>query len=579
MVYKEHGMWEVLDILRRIHRGESRRAIVRATGRSRGTIRRYFKAARALGWAPEVAAPDEELASRVVARLQPGPREPHPESVAVHLHPHTAQIRDWLTPQEGNKRGLRLTKIHDLLTRQGVVVPYSSLHRFAVAHCGFGRKRVTVRVADVAPGELAEIDFGRLGLVYDPERERRRFLWVLIVTLVHSRHQYVHTTYSQKLPDVIDGLEDAWEFFEGVTARVVLDNLRAAINRPDRYDPAFQRTFEEYARHRGFIIDPANSGHAQGKPHVERAVPYLRENFFRGEDWIDRDHVQREAVRWCVAVAGTRIHGTTRKAPLRVFEEEEKKALRPLEGESFDTPSWADCLAHPDHHIQFQKALYSVPTRYLREKVTVRGDRKLVRIYHKGQLIKTHPTQAPGGRATDYEDYPDELTPYALRDPQRIIRQGQSLGSAIGRFLEELLAGTFPWARLRQAQKLLRLAQRYRPERVDAACRRALAFDLINVRRVERILTQGLDPSDVPPESRGQLVLFPARFLRPAGSFTHNDQSKEESLDGDQTVSENRPQTAPPLGPSPDAPRSGGVREEGPPGPGGLPGADPPGRD
>lgn len=579
MAYKEHGMWEVLDVLRRIDRGESHKAVVRATGRSRGTIRRYVRVARALGWAPGAAAPTEELASEVLARLQPGPREPRSKAVAGRLGPHAEQIRRWLAPEQGKKRGLRLTKVHKLLERRGVIVPYSSLHRFAVEHCGFGRKRLTVRVAETAPGELAEIDFGRLGLVYDPERERRRVLWALIVTLVYSRHQYVHTTFSQKLADLIDGLEDAWEFFGGIVSRLVLDNLRDAVTRADRYDPVFQRTFQEYARHRGFVIDPANVRHAQGKPHVERGVPYLRESFFRGESWIDRDHVQREALRWCLAVAGTRIHGTTRKAPLRVFEEEEKAALRPLVGERFDTPFWAECIVHPDHHIQFQKAIYSVPTRYLRKKVTVRGDRKLIRIYHRGRLIKTHPPQPPGGRSTDYEDYPQELTPYALRDPERLIRQGRSQGAAIGGFLEKLLAGTFPWARLRQAQKLLRLAQRYGPGRLDAACRRALAFDLINVRRVERILTQGLELADATAGPQGRLISFPARFLRPAGSFTHNHQPEEESIHGDQTVPKDSAQTAASIGPRSHPAGSGGLREEGRPGPGGLPGADPAGRD
>jgi len=77
-----------------------------------------------------------------------------------------------------------------LLARQGVSVPYSSLHRFAVAQCGFqDERRVTVRVAPVAAGELAEVHFGRLGCVPDPETGKRRTLHALIVTLVHSRHQ------------------------------------------------------------------------------------------------------------------------------------------------------------------------------------------------------------------------------------------------------------------------------------------------------------------------------------------------------------------------------------------------------
>ena len=147
--------------------------------------------------------------------------------------------------------------MHQLLARQGVHVPYSSLHRFAAKHCGFSeRRRTTVRMAECEPGQLAEVDFGRLGYVSDPESGRRRMLWALIVVLVHSRHQYVHVTHSQQVRESIGGLEDAWAFFGGTPRRVVLDNLRAAVTKPDRYDPVFQRTFEEYASYRDFIIDP-----------------------------------------------------------------------------------------------------------------------------------------------------------------------------------------------------------------------------------------------------------------------------------------------------------------------------------
>jgi hypothetical protein len=105
--------------------------------------------------------------------------------------------------------------------------------------------------------------------------------------------------------------------------------------------------------------------------------------------------------------------------------------------------------------------------------VDVRGDRRVVRIYHRGDLIKVHVPQLPGRRATDYADCPAARAPYAMRAPDACIRQAEGLGPAIGQFTTVLLSGTFPWARLRQAQKLLRLAERYGAARVNAACARA----------------------------------------------------------------------------------------------------------
>jgi transposase len=559
MAYREIAMWEILEVLRRVHRGEQQRAIRRVTGHSRSTIRRWVAAATELGWAAAVQVPDEALARRVAQRMRPEPETRAMGESEAQLGVHQAQIRAWLQPEDGS-RGLRLSKVHQLLARQGIAVPYSSLHRFATRHCGFhDERRITVRVADVAPGELAEVDFGRLGLVPDPATGRRRVLHALIVTLVHSRHQYVHVTHTQTLPDLLEGLEDAWTFFGGVPTRVVLDNLKAAVTKADRYDPVFQRTFAEYARYRGFVIDAAVPRHAKGKPHVERQVQYVRESFFRGETWIDRDHVQRAAVRWCCEVAGQRVHGTTRKRPLVVFEAVEQAKLQPLERPRFDPPAWRQCKVHPDHHIQFQKALYSVPTRHVGKRVWVRGDSKLVRIYVEGECVKTHERMEAGGRATDYHDYPAERASYAMRDPEAIIAEARRRGLHIGRFAEKLLAGTFPWSRLRQAQKLLRIGQRYGNARLDAACRRALAFELFNVRRVEKIVEAGLDHGDT-PHAQGELIPLPARFLRPTDHFTH---PKETATHGDQPIAQDDPQTPEALRRPGDHARSGRLRPEG----------------
>lgn len=541
MAYREHGMWEVFEVLRRVHAGEAYRSVARGTGRSPKTVRRYLRLARKLGWEPKgVVAPDEQLAGRVAARLRPGPRELSQTAAQTLLVPHLDQLRRWLAADDPSAAGLTLAKIRILLERQGVAVSYSALCRFAHKHLDFGRDRTTVRMADCQPGELAEVDFGRLGVIDDPGTSRRRVLHALVVTLVFSRHQYLYVTHSQQVTDLVDGLEEAWAFFGGCPRRVVIDNLKPAVIKADRYDPCFQRTFEEYARYRGFTIDAALVRHPQGKPHVERQVPYARENFFRGEHFMDRDHVQRQAIAWCLGRAGTRIHGTTRKRPLEQFEQHERAALLSLDKpERFDVPRWAELSVHPDCHVRLGNALYSVPHAYKGKKVTVRADRSLVRIYLYGELIKTHAVRPPGGRSTDYEDYPPEKTDYAMRDPNRLVARARTHGQAIGQFAERLLAGDFPWAKLRQAQKLVRLVDTYGPRHVEAAARRALSFDLINVRRLETMIERALEGTSHtdPLACSSKLMQMPLRFARPATSFHQYDlpaePTQEEITDGD----------------------------------------------
>ncbi len=521
MSYREHGMWEVLEVLRRCARSEKTATIARGTGHSRFTVRRYLRLAKEIGWTPAHGEPTEAVAAEVLKRLRPGPREAPADTPTVeqHLLPHLEEIRGWLVPEQG--RPLRLTRVQTLLRQHHALqVSYSGLRRFAQAYCEFGRRSTTVRMAETAPGEIAECDFGRLGYVPDPGSGKRRLLYALIVTLVYSRHQFVYVTPHQTLPEVIGGLEAAWEFFGGVTHRLILDNLKAAVRRADRYDPIFQRSFAEYAHYRGFVIDAAVPRDPTGKPHVERNVPYVRENFFRGGQWQDRAHVQREAERWCLETAGKRIHGTTRQIPLVVFEAEERGALLALEKPRYDPPEWGRCKVHPDHLVSFRLAFYSAPTRYVGEPVDVRGDQQLVRLYARGELIKTHPRMPPGKKSIDYADYPPEKAPYAMRDIDYVIRCGHELGPHVGEFLTRILSVHCPWARLRQAQRVLRLGRTYGAAALNRACERALHFELLDVRRLDSIVRLGLEAPNAVRPAVPALPIQPAlRFLRDPASF------------------------------------------------------------
>jgi hypothetical protein len=477
-------------------------------------------------------APDEELAQEVVAALRPGPKGVEATETQVKLTPYAERIREWLKPDDYYQRGLQLTKVHRLLERDGLSVSYSALYRYAVKQLGFSEKALTVRMAEVSPGEVAEVDFGRLGLVLEPETGIRRVVHALIVTLVYSRHQYVHVSHSQKLPDLISGLDDAWEFFGGVPARVIIDNLKAAVTKADRYEPVFSRTFNMYAEHQGFTIDAAESRSPKHKPHVERVVPYVRENFFRAEKFLGLEHVQREARKWCLETAGMRTHGTTKRQPFLEFEAVEKAALRPAAAERFDTPQWGEPKVHIDCHVQFKSATYSVPYEHRGKQTTIRGDSKLVRIYIDGQLVKTHSRRLAGERSTDYGDYPADKSVYAMRDVSYLIEKAQERGESIGIFAERLLSGDCPWSHLRQSQKLLRLCDKYGYQRLEAACSRALNFDVINVKRLENIIKNALENERqetlAPSESRGNVVQLPLRFLRDNRSFNHNKKTEEQ---------------------------------------------------
>jgi hypothetical protein len=176
---------------------------------------------------------------------------------------------------------------------------------------------------------------------------------------------------------------------------------------------------------------------------------------------------------------------------------------------------------HPDHHVSFMQALYSSPATTCPPgtKLEVRGDGSLVKLYKKGELVKVHPRQPRGGRATDPDDYPPEKTAYALRAPDRVVRRAADLGPNVEAFATRLFEGPLPWAKLRSGQKLLRLGEKYTAARLDAACARALSYDLVDVRRLHRILLQALDVETLPPAADGPPLA--GRFARPGSAFDH----------------------------------------------------------
>ncbi|HXH97072.1 MAG TPA: IS21 family transposase [Gaiellaceae bacterium] len=511
MSYREVHVVEVREVVRLWSRGESLRSISRRTGLDRKTVSRYVKAAQQAGCKLGEKADDAAI-GEVIGRVRaqgPGVRGRSWQMCAEHRE----LLAGWL------EKRVPLSKVQALLARHtGVVVPYRTLHRYAVRELGFGGRRETVRVAEGKPGEELQMDFGATGWISEDGRRRR--VWALVFTAIVSRHMFVWLTYRQSVADVVAGCEAAWGFFGGVFRVLIPDNLKAIVTTANRDAPRLNAAFVEYAQARGFVVDPARVRHPQDKGRVERTVQYVQTSLFAGEAFSTLAEAQVAAEQWCRVTAGERIHGTTRQRPAEHFAREEQPQLLPAPEQPYEVAPWSEVRVQRDHHIVVAKALYSVPTEYLGERVQVRNGRDLVRIYHRGQLIKVHPRVGPGQRSTDPADYPPGVRELACRDQQALLAKARDAGPAIGVYAERLLAGPQPWARLRHVYRLLGLVRRYAVAAVEQACARALEADVVDVTRVARMVEQAVEQSPLPARPQpGQAASGQLRFLRQASEY------------------------------------------------------------
>ena len=512
MAFREVTMVEIKEVLRLWLEFKAKKAIACQLGLDRNTVRSYVKVGVECGLSQEQgpASLTDERLEAVLVRLKAPPIAPVRSESWKRCDEQRAFIEKHL------RDGVLLTKVRRLLQRQGVTVPYPTLHRFAVKELGFGHSAPTIPVSDCAPGAEIQLDTGWMTLLGpDLFGNRRRFrAWIF--TSVFSRHRFVFPCFRETTVTAIEACEAAWAYFGGVFHVVVPDNTKAIVLEADSLNPRLNPAFLEYAQARGFHIDPARSRSPKDKARVERSVQTVREDCFRGESLQTLEDAARRALHWAPNEYGMRRHTRTQRLPLELFDADEKPKLLPAPTTPYDVPLHCDPKVGPDQHAQVAKALYSLPFAFRRKTLHARADRSTVRFYLGKDLVKTHPRQAPGGRSTDPSDFPPEKAAYAMRDTAFLLRQAAEKGPNVLRFAQALLEGPLPWTRMRQCFALLGLCRRYDDKRVDDTCAVALAADMHDLHRLQRMLKLGAPP--LPPAPRTNVVPI-ARYLRPTSQF------------------------------------------------------------
>jgi len=506
MSRKAVSMRKARDILRlRYGVGLGVRQIARSLGISHGTVVNYLRRAEraGVGWPVGPEVDDGEL-----------------EALLLSSGKSSGEARRWLPPMEDLHKELRGRG------RKGVTLrllweEYRAEYPGGYGYtqfCEYYRRFVStlepaLRQAYKA-GEKLFVDWaGERVPVIDAATGEIRGAHLFVAALGASSYSYAEAFENTQLPSWLDGHMHAWEFYDGVARITVPDNEKTAVTRACRYEPEIHRTYGEMAEHYGTVIIPARPREPRDKAKVEAAVQHVERRILaalRHQTFFSLAELNRAIARLLTDLNSRpfqKMPGSRRD----LFEELDRPALLPLPAHRYEMGIWREAKANIDYHVQVDWHSYSVPYQLANQAVDVRLAARTVEIFHKGRRVALHQrSHKPGGHTTDPRHRPKSHQRHLEWTPGRLVRWSvKEVGPQCGKVVATLLKNKpHPEQGYRACLGIMRLGRHYGRERLEAACRRALALDVCTYRSIRSILatkSEGL-PLPAAGETQGPRI-------------------------------------------------------------------------
>jgi transposase len=481
----------------------SQRQIAAATGVSVGVVNKYLAAAVVAGltWPLPEGLTESELRRRLSGLGEPvvAGAKVLPDFVQIHLElKHKGVTRQLLWEEysaEYPTNHYRYTQFCALYQewQQHLRVTLRQTHRAGeklfVDYCG-----PTVPIIDLTTGE-----------------ERRAQIFVAV--LGASNYTFAEATFSQSLPEWISSHVRAFSFFDGVPELIIPDNLRSGVAKPCRYEPLLTRSYTEMLQHYGTLAMPARPRKPRDKAKVEAGVQLV-------ERWILARLRKRtffslgdlnEAISELLARLNDKPFQKLEGSRRSQYEMLDRPALKPLPTSAYEFAVWKKCRVYLDSHIEVEGHYYSVPYPLVSREIEVRLTAGSVECFHQSQRVAVHRRSDHRGRHTTIPAHlPEHHRAHLEWTPGRFLNWALEIGPQTRDLVRHTME-RYPHPELayRSCLGLLALAKRFGPERLEAACTRALALGSPSRRSVVSILEKGLDSQPL-PESESTSTSLPA---------------------------------------------------------------------
>lgn len=335
--------------------GKSLREIARMTGFSRNTVRKYLR-------------------DGLSREPRPRPRR------GSKLDAYKPTIDDWMKSGLFNCQ-VMLARLRELGYTGGVSTLKNYVQRFRPPK----RQRATLRY-ETPPGEQAQLDWGICE--YVDERGQRRKLPVFVMILGYSRASYIEFTRRCDLHSFLRCFVHALQHFGGVPKVALTDRMKTVVlGTNDDGGPHWHPAFQDFALSLGLTPKLCRVRRPQTKGKVERAVRFVKENFWVARQFTDLADLNRQALAWCDEI-DQRIHGTTGQRPCDLLPQEDLLPLPPPE--RLAQFMREERKVSMDGFVSLDGVSYGVPWPYSGRVVTVRQLRDQIEIWSEGTRIAVH---------------------------------------------------------------------------------------------------------------------------------------------------------------------------------------------
>lgn len=485
MARERLSMRKIKEVLRLKAAGLKKREIARSVNIARSTVSEYLKRAEAAAIVWPV--PDEIDNATLESLLFPVDRTPKNTS----LLPDFGYIHTEL-----KKKGVTMQLLWD---------EYAADHPGGYRYSQFcnlyrifrGRLNLSMRQIHKA-GEKMFVDFaGHTMPVVDPNTGEITEAQIFVAVLGASNYTFCRAVWSQNLENWIACHVAAFEFFGGVAALTIPDNLKSAVAKPCRYEPDLNPTYQDLAEHYGTAVIPARIRKPKDKAKAEVGVQVVtrwilarlrKRTFF---SLAELNEAISELLEWANNKKFIKLDGSRKS----LFETLDKPALLPLPNQRYEFARFKKAVVNIDYHIEVDRHYYSVPYQLVKEAVDVRVTRSTVEVLFKGKRVASHAKgYLPGKPTTNIEHMPKSHRQYLDWSPLRIINWAATIGPNCAKLAQAILdSREHPAQGFRSAIGIISLGKTYPPERLETACLRALEARALSCKSVRLMLKNNME--------------------------------------------------------------------------------------